>query len=131
MAQASYPTTGFSLPEGYRSLREAAMMFLKAFPNRDLRQAPLGQPMDGVGSAGQRLAREIPVYGRNTCSQAFEPLLTNTPYVFSEDLMRAEHAVWPTAPGGTYIDPAVKVEEFNAYLRKEIRLDVMRSQRTG
>ena len=57
MAQASYPTTGFSLPEGYRSLREAAMMFLKAFPNRDLSTSPTGTA-DGWGGLRRTEARE-------------------------------------------------------------------------
>lgn len=89
------------------------------------------KPNDYVGSAGSLISQEMPVCGQNAHSHLFEQILTSNMYVFSEDLTRAEHCVWPTAPGGTYTELAVKIDEFESYLRKEIRLDVMRSRRSA
>lgn len=123
------PGPGIPPPEGYYSLQDAALMWLKAFPNRSFRPAPREQPCDAVSSAGRLLAKELPVYGWNVGSHVFERILTSNMYVFSEDLTRAEHAVWPTVADGNYTYPAVKIEEFKAYLHREIRLDVTRSRR--
>lgn len=89
----------------------------------------MGPLLDEVGSAGSAIARELPLYGRNTCSHVFEPILPSHKYVLSEDLTRAEHRVWPKAPGGAYTELAVNAAEFDTYLRKEIKLNLMRSRR--
>ncbi len=108
-------------------------MFLKAFPNRiaSMNVSPTDPLRDEVGSAGMVVARELPLYGRNASSKIFEPIRPIHMFVLSEDLTRAEHKMWPTAPGGTYTDLAVQVDEFNSYLRKEIRLNLMGSRRSA
>ncbi len=120
-------------PGVYRSLGHAAAMFVKAFPNRiaSMNVSPTGPLRDEVGSAGMVVARELPLYGRNASSNVFEPIRPINMFVLSEDLTRAEHRMWPTAPGGTYTDLAVKVDEFNTYLHKEIRLNLISSCRSA
>lgn len=111
-------------PEGFRPLREAATMFLKVFPNRIVRlgQAPW-DPSSYTSTAGSFIMGEIPVYGWNACSRSFEEVITSNMYFLTENLPRAEHCVWPTAPNGTYTDLAVKIVEFDAFLQKEKERD--------
>lgn len=71
-------------------------------------------------SAARYIADGIPLYGRNVCSKVFGPIPTSNMYVFTEDLARAEHCVWPKAAEGTYTDLAVRIDEFTAFLQKEI-----------
>ena len=122
------PAPANSLPDGYRSLWEAAKLFLKVFPHRIVRlEQRSWKPIDYVSSAAGFISREIAIYGWNACSRVFEPIVTSDMYVFSEDLMRAEHCVWPTASDGTYTDLAVNTAELDAYLQKEIEWKRTRS----
>jgi len=99
-------------------------MFLKVFPNRIVRlgQAPW-DPSSYTSAAGSFITGEIPAYGRNACSRNFEQIVTSNMYFLSEELTRAEHCVWPTAPNGTYTDLAVEIVEFDAFLQQEKERD--------